>query len=191
MRRVLVLASASPRRRELLRWLAADFALESPTIDENPGPGESAPRLVSRLALAKAAAVAARRPADWVLGADTIVEIDGLPLGKPSGAAEAAVMIAQLAGREHRVATGFALLAPGGEVHADEVVITRVRFRALGPGAIAAYTASGESEDKAGGYAIQGLGAGLIDRIDGSFTNVIGLPLVEVGRALARAGLLA
>src|SRR5262249_7719142 len=111
-------------------------------------------------------------------------------LGKPADVAAASVMLGRLAGREHRVSTGFALLAPGGTVQASEVVVTRVRFRALAPDAIAAYVASGEPEGKAGGYAIQGRGAALIESIDGSLTNVIGLPLVEVGRVLEEAGLL-
>src|SRR5438094_277480 len=148
-------------------------------------------RRVLRLARAKAAAVAARRPADWVLAADTIVEQGGVMLGKPADAGDAARMVGQLAGREHRVATGFALVGPGGGVHAAEVVLTRVRFRRLDARAIERYVASREGDDKAGAYAVQGFGAGLIESIEGSFTNVIGLPLVEVGRALEEAGLLA
>jgi septum formation protein len=135
-------------------------------------------------------AVSGRRPEAWVLAADTIVEIDGVMFGKPADSAEAAAMLARLAGREHRVATGFAVLAPGGRVQAAERVVTRVVFRPLDRGVIDAYVASGEPEGKAGAYAIQGLGAGLIERIEGSFTNVIGLPLVEVRRALEEAGLL-
>jgi septum formation protein len=124
------------------------------------------------------------------LAADTIVEIDGRILGKPADQDDARAMLASLAGREHRVHTGFALLAPGGQVRAAEVVVTRVRCRPLDAPAIATYVASEEPADKAGAYAIQGLGAGLIAGIDGSFTNVVGLPLVEVGRALREAGLL-
>jgi septum formation protein len=187
---VLVLASASPRRRELLGWLVGGWVLDAAEIDERPAPKEAADSLVRRLALAKARAVGSRRPPAWVLGADTVVEIDGEVLGKPADAAAATAMLGRLAGREHRVSTGFALLAPGGMVKAAEVVVTRVRFRPLAPDAIAAYVASGEPEGKAGGYAIQGRGAGLIERIDGSLTNVIGLPLVEVGRVLEEAGLL-
>ena len=99
-------------------------------------------------------------------------------------------MLGRLAGREHRVATGFALLAPGGVPRVEDVVVTTVRFRSLDAEAIERYVASGEAADKAGAYAIQGIGAGLIERIEGSFTNVIGLPLVEVGRALGEARLL-
>jgi len=187
---VLVLASASPRRHQLLAWLGLPFVIEAPAVDESPEPGECATDMVRRLALVKAAAVGERHRADWVLAADTTVELDGELLGKPADAEESARMLARLAGREHRVATGFALLAPGGALRAAAVVVTRVRFRPLDGRAIAAYVETGECAGKAGAYAIQGHGAGLIDRIDGSFTNVIGLPLVETARALAEAGLL-
>ena len=188
---VLVLASASPRRQQLLAWLGVPYHVLPAEVDERPLPHEAAADLVLRLARAKAAAVAVRRPADWVLAADTIVEIDGAMLGKPADTGDAARMLARLAGREHRVATGFALVRPGGAVHSAELVLTQVRFRPLDTRAIERYVASREGDDKAGAYAVQGLGAGLIERIDGSFTNVIGLPLVEVGRALEEAGLLA
>ena len=187
---MLVLASASPRRRELLAWLNVDHVVEAADVDERPHAQETAPRLVGRLAVAKAAAVAARRPGDWVLGADTIVELDGELLGKPVDRREGAAMLARLSGREHRVATGFALLAPGGAVCTAEVVQSRVRFRRIEGRALAAYLETGEPDDKAGAYAIQGLGAALIESVDGSFTNVLGLPLGEVERALVDAGLL-
>jgi septum formation protein len=189
MRRVLVLASASPRRHQLLAWLGIPFTIDSADVDETPHPEEDAARMVARLARAKAMAVAARRPEAWVLGADTTVEVDGVLLGKPADDGEAAVMLARLAGREHRVSTGFALVAPGGTPRVVDVVRTRVVFRPLAEHAIRAYVASGEPDGKAGGYAIQGLGAGLIERIDGSFTNVMGLPVTEVARALAEAGI--
>ena len=187
---MLVLASASPRRRQLIDWLLADWAADAVEVDERPTAGEQAGDLVRRLALAKGRAVATRRPGDWVLAADTVVEIDGRILGKPADHDDARAMLACLAGREHRVLTGFVLLAPGGGVRAAEVVVSRVRFRPLDARAIATYVASEEPADKAGAYGIQGLGAGLIAGIDGSFTNVVGLPLVEVGRALREAGLL-
>ncbi len=188
---MLVLASASPRRRQLLGWLGVPYDLDVPEVDERPEAEESASDMVRRLARAKAAMVASRRPASWVLAADTVVEIDGEIFGKPVDAEDASRMLGRLAGREHRVATGFALLAPGGIERAVDVVVTRVRFRPLVAAAIHAYVGSDEPAGKAGGYAIQGQGAALIDRIDGSFTNVIGLPLVEVSRALVEAGLLA
>ena len=192
IRRVrLVLASASPRRRELLGWLGVEFVVDAADVDERPLPSESAEQLVRRLAAAKACATAARQRAAWVLAADTVVEIDGDVLGKPADPAGAATMLARLGGREHRVVTAFVLLAPGGTVRADEVVVSRVHFRPLRPAAIAAYAESGEPLDKAGAYAIQGRGAALVSSIDGSVTNVIGLPLREVEGALAEAGLLA
>jgi septum formation protein len=189
MRRVLVLASSSPRRHQLLAWLGIPFAIDSADVDETPRPDENASEMVARLAREKAVAVAARRLDAWVLGADTTVEVDDVLLGKPADEAEAAAMLARLAGREHRVSTGFALVAPGGTARVVDVVRTRVVFRPLDERAIRAYVASGEPDGKAGGYAIQGLGAGLIERIDGSFTNVMGLPLTEVARALAEAGI--
>jgi nucleoside triphosphate pyrophosphatase len=189
MRRVLVLASASPRRHQLLAWLRIPFTIDSADVDETPHPDEDAAEMVVRLARAKAMAIAARRPDAWVLGADTTVEVDGVLLGKPADDGEAAAMLARLAGREHRVTTGFALVAPGGTPRVVEFVRTRVVFRPLDEHAIRAYVASREPDGKAGGYAIQGLGAGLIERIDGSFTNVMGLPLTEVARALAEAGI--
>ena len=188
---MLVLASASPRRRELLRWLVAEYELAVAELDESAHPGEPAPALVARLAEAKAAAVAARRPEAWVLAADTVVELDGDVLGKPADAREAAGMLRRLSGREHRVYTGFTLLAPQGRVRHGDTVESRVLFHDLTPRTIESYVATGEPLDKAGSYAIQGRGAGLVARVDGSFTNVIGLPLGEVGAALREVGLLA
>jgi septum formation protein len=187
---MLVLASASPRRRELLRWLVAEYELDTAEVDESPGAGEAAAVLVARLARTKAEAVAVRRPDAWILAADTIVEIDGDILGKPADAPGAVAMLGRLSGREHRVITGFTLLAPGGEDR-SATVESRVLFRPLDRQRIESYVATGEPLDKAGAYAIQGRGAGLVARVDGSFTNVIGLPLAEVGAVLGEAGLLA
>jgi septum formation protein len=190
MRCMLILASASPRRRQLLGWLGVTFVVDSATVDEQPQAGETASALTRRLAHDKAAAVTSRRADDWALGADTVVEIDGALLGKPTDTDQAHGMLRRLAGREHRVVTGFALLEPGGVVRHSQVVTTRVHFRSLDDTAIRDYLSGGEFADKAGAYAIQGAGAGLIDRIEGSFTNVIGLPLVEVRAALEGVGLL-
>lgn len=187
---MLVLASGSPRRQELLRWLGIDYVVDVPQVDEQPRPAEEASALVRRLAGEKARAVAGRRAGAWVLAADTTVELAGAILGKPASAAEATAMLGCLAGCEHRVFTGFALLDPEGRLRAHDVVVTRVRFRPVSTAMIAAYVASGEPEGKAGGYAIQGRGAALVERVDGSLTNVIGLPLVEIGRALGEVGLL-
>jgi septum formation protein len=186
---VLVLASASPRRRELLRWLDVTYEIDPPEVDEAMRTGETPEALVCRLARAKADAIGRRRAGDWILAADTVVAVEGVVLGKPGTEAEAADMLRRLAGREHRVATGFVLLAPSGLPSSAEVVVSRVRFRVLSAATIAAYVATGEPMDKAGGYAIQGRGAGLVEAVEGSFTNVIGLPLAEVRRALAQAGL--
>ena len=188
--RQFVLASASPRRRELLGWLGVPFVVDAADVDERPQTSESAEELVRRLASAKASAGAARHRAAWVLAADTVVEIDGDILGKPVDRADAAAMLARLAGRVHRVVTGFALAAPGGALRAEERVVSRVQFRPLTAAAIAAYVETDESLDKAGAYAAQGRGSALIARIDGSFSNVIGLPLLEVERALTEVGLL-
>jgi septum formation protein len=188
MRRVLVLASASPRRHQLLAWLGIPFTIDSADVDETPHPDENAAEMVARLAREKA--MAGRGATPGRVGPRCGHDRRGRRrlLGKPADDDEAAAMLVRLAGREHRVSTGFALVAPGGTARVVDVVRTRVVFRPLDERAIRAYVASGEPDGKAGGYAIQGLGAGLIERIDGSFTNVMGLPVTEVARALAEAG---
>jgi septum formation protein len=185
---MLVLASASPRRRDLLRWLVADYDIETADVDESPCPGEPARALVARLARAKAEAVASRRPEAWILAADTIVEIDGDVLGKPADAGEAVVMLRRLSGREHRVFTGFTLLAPGDAYHRGGTVESRVLFRELDDRFIEGYVATGEPLDKAGAYGIQELGAALVAHVDGCFTNVVGLPVGTTRRLLSEFG---
>jgi septum formation protein len=175
----LVLASQSPRRRELLLSVGAAFEVEAAGIDEDVRPGEQPTAYVERLAREKAACVAARRPDGFVLAADTTVSLDGRIFGKPADAVEAHAMLAALAGHMHLVTTGYALCVPGGLVVSDTVA-TAVSMRPLSPDEIAWYVATGEPFDKAGGYAIQGRAAHFITRIDGSVTNVIGLPLSEV-----------
>jgi septum formation protein len=192
-RRPLVLASASPRRREILEQLGVAFRVIPSGIDERALPGETPAQHVQRLAHEKAAHVRAALQGDAshpvVLAADTVVLIDDLVLGKPSDDAEAEQMLLRLAGRTHEVITAMAVCEAGTE-HRDELsVITRVRFRSLDAESARAYVASGEGRDKAGSYAIQGLGAGLVAAIDGSYTNVVGLPAVEVLDMLQRAGL--
>lgn len=187
----LVLASASPRRRELLRWLGVQFRVDAVDVDERPRAGEAADAIVHRLARTKAEAGAARAPGSWILAADTLVELDGAVLGKPRDRDDAVSMLTRLSGREHRVYTGFALRDPAAVVRAARVVTSRVRFRSLGRATIEAYASCGEPDDKAGAYALQGRGAGLVAEVVGSFTNVIGLPLVEVEAALTEAGVLA
>lgn len=182
----LVLASASPRRRELLGQLGLAFEVSAADIDETPHPGEAAPAYVLRLAREKARTVATRTPGAWVLAADTTVVLGEELLGKPRDTSEVREMMTRLSGRTHEVQTGVALAGPSD---GDALVVrTRVTFRALSPEEIAWYASTGESLDKAGGYAIQGKGGFLVERIEGSPTNVIGLPLGETLGLLARCG---
>jgi septum formation protein len=179
----LILASASPRRRELLRRAGIPFRVRRVEVDESTRPGESPRRHVLRLAREKAAA--ARRPGEEVLAADTVVVIDNRILGKPRDARDAARMLRMLSGRVHRVLTGVCLLTPAAS--RSEVVETRVWFRRLTRAEIAAYVASGEPFDKAGAYAIQGLASKFVKRIDGCYCNVVGLPVSRVYAMLSRA----
>ena len=174
----LVLASASPRRAELMRLAGYVFTVAHADLDETPLAGEAPAIYVRRLAEAKAAAVAADRPEAVVLGADTTVVVDGAILGKPADAAEATAMLERLQGRAHDVLTGVAVIGPAGRHSA--VAVTRVWFAAMSAAEIAAYVASGEPMDKAGAYAIQGLASRYVTRIDGSHPNVVGLPMAVV-----------
>jgi len=180
--RTIVLASRSPRRAELLA--AASTANEKPAadIDESVRAGEDPSAYVERLAVEKARAVLALRPAAVVLGADTTVTIDGLILGKPGDAREATEMLRRLRGRVHDVFTGVALVDASG-VH-SAVERTRVWFDPMTDEDISWYVASGEPADRAGAYAIQGLASRFIPRIEGSFTNVVGLPVARVSSIL-------
>lgn len=170
----MVLASASPRRLALLRRLGVEPVVRPADVDETSRPGEAPADLVERLARAKARSVEAD-PNDLVVAADTVVAMGTRVLGKPRDAEDASRMLAALSGRDHHVLTGVAVCR-GALTHAD-VDTTRVTFRLLDPGEIAWYVATGEPDDKAGAYGLQGAGAALVDRIDGSDTNVIGLPL--------------
>jgi septum formation protein len=178
----LVLASGSPRRRRLLELLGVPFDVLPADVDEAPLPGEAPTRHVLRLASAKANVVAPRCPDGLVVAADTVVDLDGRILGKPTDASDAARMLRALSGREHLVHTGV--------VVADdvEVVTTVVRFVELFPADVERYVAGGEPLDKAGAYAIQGAAAAFVREVRGSVTNVIGLPLAEVRRLLVEAG---
>jgi len=184
---VLILASASPRRRELLRTLCPDFRVVPSDLEETLAAGS--PRAAAAgLALDKARAVAARVGEGVVLGADTIVVIDGQALGKPAGPDEARAMLRRLRGREHEVITGVAVVdARTGRSEATAVV-SRVRMAEYGDAEIEAYLATEEPLDKAGAYAIQGRGGALVAGLDGSFSNVVGLPLEETARVLAAFG---
>jgi septum formation protein len=188
----LVLASASPRRRELLQRVGLAVEVRVREVDETPAAGEDPVTYVQRVARAKAAAVK-RGPGEWVLAADTTVTIDGAILGKAATREEAARMLRALSGRVHRVVTAFALVGDGGSRGAAPRVVARhatteVEMIAIDDAALADYLASGEWRGKAGAYAIQGIAAALVARIDGSVTNVIGLPLAEVLAALREVG---
>lgn len=181
----LVLASASPRRRSLLKLLCRSFTCQSPDIDETPIVGESPAAMVRRLAIAKALEV--RAPSAVVLAADTEVFLDGAALGKPGR--HAASMLRRLAGRTHHVLTGVCVLTSDRKLVV--VVKTAVQFRRLREAEVKAYVRSGEGRDKSGGYAFQGAATAFIGSIDGSPSNVMGLPLVETRVLLGRAGVAA
>lgn len=183
----IYLASASPRRSELLRQIGVRFTVRAAAIPEEPLPGEAPERYVERLAAAKAetvwAAVAGRDP---VLGADTAVVLDGEILGKPADAAEAASMLERLSGRTHEVLTAVAVRHAGGLE--KRLSRTEVRFRATTAAERLAYCATGEPFDKAGGYGIQGHAAVFVEELRGSYSGVVGLPLCETAALLARCG---
>ena len=183
----MILASESPRRRELLAAVGVPFRVVPSGVDEIPRPGESPSRFVRRAALDKGEAVAQLYPSYFVLSADTIVVADGRILGKPRDRAEARRMLSRLAGREHRVYTGVCLLCRERGFRDLGTEVTRVRFRPLTAAEVAAYARTGECDDKAGAYAAQGAGMLLIDRVAGSFSNVVGLPMTRVVAMLARA----
>ncbi len=178
---MLVLASRSPRRQEILSNAGIPFLIRPADVDESRRPGEDVYALVRRLAREKAAAVQAA-PDETVLGADTVVVIDGEVLGKPEDSADAARMLRRLSGREHDVITGICLRR--GTQTIEDHAATCVRFVQLSENDIAAYVASGEPMDKAGAYAIQGLASKFIDRIEGCYFNVVGLPVACVYRHL-------
>ena len=183
----VVLASASPRRLELLRRLGLDVDVRPVDVDESALPGEEAHALVLRLALAKAQAGGDATPADaLVVAADTVVVIDGRVLGKPRDDDAARATLAALAGREHDVLTGVAVRR--GAAVAAAVERTTVTFRPLDGATIARYVATGEPRDKAGSYGIQGMAGAFVERIAGSDTNVVGLPLARTVALAAELG---
>ena len=175
----LILASASPRRAELLTSAGIAFEVHPAEIDETPLPGESPEELVRRLSNLKAKAVASQYPGQTILAADTVVEHDGEILCKPATAENATEMLQALSGDVHEVMTGFTICFPDGKVE-TELVITEVEFRELSAEDIQLYVESGEPMDKAGAYGIQAGAAGFVKEIRGSYTNVVGLPLAEV-----------
>lgn len=182
----IVLASASPRRRELLRALDLSFEVLPVDIDERPEPGETARALVERLSRQKAEAAAARRRDALVIAADTVVVVDDAILGKPQSPAENRAFLAALAGRAHHVYTGHSLVA--GTRRETTVVATEVTMRPLDEGEIERYVATGEGLDKAGGYAIQGRGSALVSGVSGCYFNVVGLSVATVVETARRLG---
>ena len=183
----IVLASQSPRRRELLTLVGLAHEVRPADVDETPHADELPVPHAERLARAKAETLAARERDAVVVAADTIVVIDGLILGKPGDATEAGAMLRRLAGRTHTVFTAVAVARGGRTVSGVEEV--RVTFRALDDAEIAAYVATGEPMDKAGSYGIQGFGATIVERIEGDYFAVMGLPLVRLVGLLGEVGL--
>ena len=185
----IILASHSPRRRELLGQMGiTEFQIISPDVDESVEPGLSPAEMVEVLSLRKAGAAAEKAGAeDIVIAADTVVALDGSVLGKPRGEADAFAMLSSLSGREHHVYTGVTVLQ--GDRAVTEHEETAVAFRALEPGEIRGYIATGEPMDKAGAYGIQGLGALLVSGIRGDYCNVVGLPVFRLGGILKRFGI--
>jgi septum formation protein len=179
----LLLASTSPQRRAILEQLGIPFEVVPPAYEENDEAGASPSELVRAHAAGKARSVAGGAGDRPVLGVDTAVVLDGKAYGKPTGAEEAAEMLETLGGRTHEVVSGLCLLTSAWEEMAEDA--TSVIFRPLTPRDIAAYVASGEWEGRAGAYAIQGLGAGLVERIEGDYLNVVGLPGALLIRLLA------
>ena len=179
-RQKLILASSSPRRARFFRDLGLDFEVRSAEIDESLREDESPAAFVQRLAGEKAEVISERNPAAWVVGADTSVVLGGQILGKPDSQADACRMLQMLSGSWHEVWTGFAIHHHETGIDVRKAVLTRVLFRELTPDLIRSYVLTGEPMDKAGSYGIQGKGGFLVSKIEGSCSNVIGLPLGEV-----------
>jgi septum formation protein len=180
---MLILASRSPRRQEILWSAGIEHVVRPAEVDESLRAGEDAATYVRRLARSKAEAVDSGLK-NFVLGADTVVVVDGLILGKPADRADACRMLTLLAGREHEVVTGICLRS--GAVLVEDAETTRVRFVPLAPREIEDYVASGEPMDKAGAYAIQGLASKFVERVEGCYFNVVGLPVARVYAHLKR-----
>lgn len=187
----IILASSSPRRKELLEKLGLRFEVIPSLIDEIPLRGESPEDFALRASTEKALSVSRNLDGDSVvIGADTIVVIDGEILGKPKDEEEATIMLEKIAGKEHRVITGFSIVKPKVEILYRNFVESRVKIKTLAPWEIEGYIKTGEPMDKAGAYGAQGIGAFMIEEIQGSYTNIVGLPLVQVINVLTRLGVL-
>jgi septum formation protein len=184
----IILASNSPRRKDLLRQIGVDFCADPADVDERIFPGESPEGYAVRVALDKARVAAARNGNGIVIAADTIVVLDDEILGKPADAADAERMLMMLSGKVHCVITGLAVMDAATGKSLSRTSITRVWFRSLAPSEIISYVATGEPLDKAGAYGIQERGALLVDKIDGCYFNVVGLPLSLLGELLRAFG---
>lgn len=183
----IILASNSPRRRELLKQAGIEeFQILAPNVDESVEPGHSPAQMVEELSLRKARAANRAGPDDLIIAADTVVALDGKVLGKPRDEGAAFAMLSALSGREHHVYTGVTLIRGDQTVTSCEV--TAVVFRTLAPEEIRGYIATGEPMDKAGAYGIQGRGALLVEGIRGDYCNVVGLPLFRLSRMLSEFG---
>jgi septum formation protein len=186
---VLILASTSPRRRELLALLGLPFDVKDPSFEEQLVVGRSATDQVQSFAQGKALSVARQEPEALVLGSDTVIELDRDVLGKPANLSEARSMLLRLAGRDHYVHTAVALACSARVIEAVALATTTVRMKPFDERAHERYLATRESLGKAGAYSIQGMGGSLVDSIDGDFTAVVGLPLRLVSRLLVQAGM--
>lgn len=187
MRRI-ILASSSPRRAALLRQIGLEFTVEPSGVGEGMDERLTPAELALSLSAAKAAGVAAANPGALVIAADTLVVLEGRALGKPASPQEAGAMLRSLAGKAHTVVTGLTIAEGGSGKAASGTVETRVHVRPLSDGEIEAYVRSGEPLDKAGAYGIQGLGAAIVERIEGDYSNVVGLPLFALAGALRGFG---
>ena len=184
----LILASSSPRRRYLLEQAGLTFTVIPSTVDESSVPAHTPEDHVRLLAEAKAKEISESYPESWVIGADTLVLIDGNILGKPDSATRARQMLETLSGKTHRVLTSFCVCCKSNGRTFFETVESKVLFKTLSDGEIDWYIRTGEPFDKAGGYAVQGLGSFFVKRIEGSYTNVVGLPICEVMEYLLSEG---
>ncbi len=189
-RKPLVLASGSPRRKQYFQDLGVDFTIHTADIDERVEDGEHPAEFVQRMAKEKARAVVLQCRDKWVVAADTVVCIDEHIFGKPENVEDAVKMLLRLVGKEHAVMTGFCVRCAEAGVETAQTVVTNVKFSCFSEDIARAYVATGEPMDKAGAYGIQGQGAFLVERISGSYTSVVGLPLTEVVNLLCEYGVL-
>ena len=186
----IILASSSPRRKELLAALGLAFEVIHPSSGETVSGNETPEDFVLRVSAEKAASVSGRLgDGVIVIGADTIVVVDGEILGKPGDSKEASSMLRKLSGKEHRVYTAFSIVRPKNEILHSEIVDTRVRVKPLAASEIEGYIKTGEPMDKAGAYGIQGIGSFMVSGIEGSYSNVVGLPADELLAALKKLGI--